>query len=239
MVELRCSVVFVGMVVGGHGAACCRQLIGRRSHFDPCMQGRLGVGRLACGLLIVGSLSCSSLVGSRLCSLHRCSWTWFSLSPRFVLRAAAASLSVEVDVLQPGRAQCVVLVLQRWFASGRPVWVVWWPVSARPAVCGRCSCPYVACFPSGCCFAVCPVSGRPRVWFMCCSHHCGWYVIVCAAQWPACPAVQSVGPWRLCRVGSSCCSCVGLVRYVVTVCRPLMVGRVLRGRKVATIGTTA
>ena len=56
MVELRCSVVSFGMVDGGRGAPLCRQPVGRRSHFDPCMPGRFGVGRLACGLFIAPSL---------------------------------------------------------------------------------------------------------------------------------------------------------------------------------------
>ena len=149
MVESWCSVVLVGMAVGGRGAACCRQPMGSRSRFDPCMPGRLGVRWLACGLFIVGSLSCSSLIGSRLCRPRRCSRKWFSLSSRFVLRVAAACLSGAVDVSRPGRAWCVVLVRLRLFAGGQPVWVAWWPVCARPAVFGRCSCPYVACFPSG------------------------------------------------------------------------------------------
>ena len=122
--------------------------MGRRSRFDPCMPGRLDVARLACGLFIVGSLSCSSLIDSRLCSPRQCSGTWFSLSSWFVLRVAAACLSRAVDVSRPGRDRRVVLVRRRLFASGRPVWVLWWPVWARPAVFGRCSCPYIACFPS-------------------------------------------------------------------------------------------
>ena len=117
MAESWCSVVVVGMVVGGRGAAYCPQPMGRRSRFDPCMPGRLGVGWLACGLFIVGSLSCSSLIGSRLCSPRRCSWTWFSLSSWFVVRLPAACLSGAVDVSRPGRAQCVVLVRRRLFAS--------------------------------------------------------------------------------------------------------------------------
>ena len=44
----------MGMVAGGRGASCCRQPMGRRSRFNPCMPGRLGVGPLACGLFIVG-----------------------------------------------------------------------------------------------------------------------------------------------------------------------------------------
>ena len=111
------------------------------------MPGRLGVGWLACGLFIVGSFPCSSLVGSRLCSPRRCSRAWFSLSSRFVMRVAAACLSGAVDVSRLRRARCVVLVHWRFFASGRPIWVAWWPVWARLAVFGRCSCPYVACFP--------------------------------------------------------------------------------------------
>ena len=37
MVELRCSVVSVGMVPGGRGAPRCRLLVGCRTRFDPCM----------------------------------------------------------------------------------------------------------------------------------------------------------------------------------------------------------
>ena len=127
--------------------------------FRPLQSGQLGVGRLACGLFIVGSLSCNSLVGSRLCSPRRCSRTWFLLSSWFVLRVAAAGLSGAVDVLRPGRTRCVVLVRRCWVASGRPVWVVCCPVWARPAVFGCCSCPYVACFPSGMLFRGVPGFG--------------------------------------------------------------------------------
>ena len=148
MVESWCSVVLVGMAVGGRGAACCRQPMRRRFRFDPCTRGRSGVGRLGCRLFIVGSLTCSSFIGSRLCSQRRCSRTWFSLSPWFVLRVPAACLSGALDVSRPGHAGCVVLVLRRLFAGGQPVWVAWRPVRARLAVFGRCSCPYVACFPS-------------------------------------------------------------------------------------------
>ena len=93
MVEWRCSVVLVGMVVGGRGAACRCQPMGRRSCFDPCMPGRLGAGRFACGLFIVGSLSCSSLIGSRFCSPRRCSRMCFSLSSLVVLRGARVGLA--------------------------------------------------------------------------------------------------------------------------------------------------
>ena len=55
MVELSCSVVFVGMVVGRRGPSWCRQSVGGRSRFDPCMPGQFGVGRLACGLFMVTS----------------------------------------------------------------------------------------------------------------------------------------------------------------------------------------
>ena len=48
-----------------------------------------------------------------------------------------------------------------------------------------------------------------------------------------------VEPWWPCRVGSGCSSCIGPAWYVLTVRRPPMVGCVLRGGKVATIGTTA
>ena len=56
MVELQCSVVSVGMVVGGRGAPWCREPVGRRSRLDPCMPGWFGVGRLACGLFMVALL---------------------------------------------------------------------------------------------------------------------------------------------------------------------------------------
>ena len=122
-------------------------------------------GWVLAGLRVVCSLSallfCSSLVGSRLCSPRRCSRTLFSLSSRFVLRVAAAGLSGAVDVLRLGRARCMVLVRRRWFASGRPVWVVWWPVWAPLAVFGRCSCPYVTCFPPGMLFHGVPSFGTP------------------------------------------------------------------------------
>ena len=146
-------------MVGGRGAACCDQPMGRRSLFDPCMPGWLGVGRLACGLFIVGSLSCSSWIGNWLCSPRRCTRTWFSLSSPFVLRIVAACLSGAVDVSRPGRARCVLLVGRSLFASGRPVWVAWWAVWARLAVFGRCSCPYVACFLSGMLFRCVPGFG--------------------------------------------------------------------------------
>ena len=51
--RVRCSAVFVGMVVGGRGSPRCRQPVGRRSCFDPCTPGWFGVGRLACGLFMV------------------------------------------------------------------------------------------------------------------------------------------------------------------------------------------
>ena len=49
----RVTFLFVGMVVGGRGAPRCRQLVRRRSRFDPCTPGWFGVGRLACGLYTV------------------------------------------------------------------------------------------------------------------------------------------------------------------------------------------
>ena len=155
MVESWCSVVLVGMAVDRRSAACCRQPMGRCCRFDPCMPGDFGVGWLVCGLFIVGSLSCSSFISSPLCSPRRCSRTWFSLSSRFVLRVAAACLSGAVDWSRPGCARCVVLVRRRLFASGQPIWVVWWPVWARPAVSDRCSCPYVAHSSSGMLFWRC------------------------------------------------------------------------------------
>ena len=49
----RVTFLFVGMVVGGLGAPRCRQPVGRRSRFDQCTPGWVGVGRLACGLFTV------------------------------------------------------------------------------------------------------------------------------------------------------------------------------------------
>ena len=86
---------------------------------------------------------------------------------------------------------------------------------------------------------MCPVFGCLRVRLLCCSQYFGWYAVSCVAQWSACPAVGCVGPCWPCRVGSSSSSCVAPVWYVLTVRRPLMVGRVLREGQVATIGTTA
>ena len=126
MVESRRCGAFVGLVAGGRGTACCRQHIGRRSRFDPCMLGWLGVGWLACSLFIVGSFFCSSSVCTRLCQPPysrpvRCGVDCAAARPGvargclccllgFVLRFAVAGPSCVVDVLRPGRAQCVVLV---------------------------------------------------------------------------------------------------------------------------------
>ena len=56
MVQLRCSVVSLGMVAGGRGAPWCRQPVGRRSPSDPCMPGSLRLGQLMCGLFVAGPL---------------------------------------------------------------------------------------------------------------------------------------------------------------------------------------
>ena len=82
------------------------------------------------------------------------------LYSRFVLRFAVAGLSGLVDVLQPGRARCVVLVCR---CRGRQ-----W--SARPGLCGglygpdrpclvAVAVPYVICFPSGVVFRGLPGFG--------------------------------------------------------------------------------
>ena len=44
----------VGIVVDGCSAPWCLPAAGRRSCFNPCMRGGLGVGRPACGLSMVG-----------------------------------------------------------------------------------------------------------------------------------------------------------------------------------------
>ena len=56
MVELRCAVVSVGMVVGVPGSLWCPQPVGRRSRTDSCMSGWFDVGWLACRLFMVVSL---------------------------------------------------------------------------------------------------------------------------------------------------------------------------------------
>ena len=69
MVESRCSVLFVGIVVGGRGAPGCGKAVGRLSRFDPCTPGWFAVGRLACGLFTV-----------RLRLQLRCGWCAIVLS---------------------------------------------------------------------------------------------------------------------------------------------------------------
>ena len=126
MVELQRCVVSEGMVVGGRGAPSCRQSMGWRSCFDPCMPGWFGVGRLACGLFIVGSFSlqlgwymvvlaalrsAGSSWGLSCCSPRRRSRMLSLLSSRLGRRFVAAGLSdVAVIVLRPGRAGRVLLV---------------------------------------------------------------------------------------------------------------------------------
>ena len=118
--------------------------------------------------------------------------------------------------------------------------VVQWPVWACPAAFGRCRLSPTSFVSRQVCFVVVsPVAVCPCVRLLCCCQHFVWFAVVLAAQWLACPAVGCVGPSWPCRVGSGCSSCVGPAWYVLTVRRPLMVGRVLAGRKVATIGTTA
>ena len=56
MVELECSVLSVGMVVGWPGSPWCRQPVGRRFSFDPCIFGWFDVGQLSCCLFMVASL---------------------------------------------------------------------------------------------------------------------------------------------------------------------------------------
>ena len=70
MVELRCVIVFVGVVVGGRGAPWCHQPWGRCSRYDPCMSGWFGVGLFAFGLFAVRVLSGSCVVGAWRCQLR-------------------------------------------------------------------------------------------------------------------------------------------------------------------------
>ena len=140
MVELRCSVVSMGMVVGGRGAPCCRQPVGRRSRFDPCMPGGFDVGRLACGLFMVASLllqrfgwcivvlaalwsACSSL--GLFCCCRRCrvlgsvgSFVRRSVQPVMVSRRGLGLVVASMSdagfvVLRPGCSRRIMLVCRR------------------------------------------------------------------------------------------------------------------------------
>ena len=124
MAESRLCGAFLGMVAGGHGAACCRQHMGRRSRFDPCMPGRLGVGWLACGLFIVGSFFCSSLVGTRLCQQP------YGRPVRRGVDCAAARANVA------GCCLCCLLGLSCGLPW--PACLVWWMCCDRGAPGARC-----------------------------------------------------------------------------------------------------
>ena len=117
--------------------------------------------------------------------------------------------------------------------------VVRWSVWAWRAAFGRRRLSPTSFSCQACSVVVSPVAACPRVWSLCCCQNFVWYAVVFAAQWSACPAIGCVGFWWPCRVGCGCCSCVAPAWYVLTVRRRLMVERVLRGRNVATIGTTA
>ena len=141
MVESRHCVAFVGTVAGGCVASWCRQPMGRRSCFHPCMPGWFRVGRLACGLFIVGSFflqqlgwylavsaalwsACASR-GRLRCSPRQCSWVLSWLSSRLVRRCVVSGLSDVAVVVPPGRARRVVFVRHRRCNQ--------WP--ARPELC--------------------------------------------------------------------------------------------------------
>ena len=150
MVECQRSGVFVGMVVGGHGASFCRQPMGHRSRLDPCMPSPFGVGRLACGLFIVRSFflqqfgwytvvlaalwAAGASWGRLCCSPRQRSQMLSLLCSRLVLRFVVAGLSnVAVIVLRPGCAWRVVMVRRcrgrQWLACpglcGGPYWPGW------------------------------------------------------------------------------------------------------------------
>ena len=256
MVESQRCRAFVGMVASRHGASCCCQPMGRRSRFDPCMPDQFGVGWLACGLFTVESFflqqfgrypvvsaalwsACASW-GQLSCSPRRCSRMSSFLSSRFVLGFAVAGLSDVVVVLRPGRAPRVVLVRRcrgrQWSARRGRCGGVYRPGRPHLVAVG---CPLLFFPVKSVSVVVTPVASCPRVWSLCCCQHFVWYAVVFAAQWSACPAVRCVGQWWPCRVSSGCSSCVGPAWYLLTVRCPLLVRRVLRGRKVATIGTTA
>ena len=142
MVESRRCGAFLGMVAGGRGASWCRQPMGRRSRFDPWMPGWFGVGRLACGLFTVGSFflqqfgwcpavsaplwSTGALRGRLRCSTRRCSRVSSWLSSRSVWRFVVSGPPDVAVLVQPGRAQRVVLVRRRRGSQ--------W--SARSGLCG-------------------------------------------------------------------------------------------------------
>ena len=183
------------------------------SHFNPCMPGRFGVGRLACGLFIVGLFflqqfgwypvlsavlwsACASW-GRLRCSPRLCSRMLSLLSSRLVLRFVVAGLSDVAVVVRPGCARRIVLVrrcrCRQW--------------SARPGLCGG---PYGP--------------GWPRFVAVGCPL-CHLLPVRCVLSW------LCVGPSWPCRVGSGCSSCVGPAWYILTLRRPLTWGVSSGGEK--------
>ena len=138
MVESWPCGAFLGMVAGGRGASCCRRPMGRRSGFDPCMPGRLGVGWLACGLFIVESFSCSSLVGTRLCQ------------PPY---GRPVRRGVDCATARAGVAGCCLCCLLGLFSG------LWWPAYLMWWMCCERGAPSAWCWFAG----VLAASGRP-VW---------------------------------------------------------------------------
>ena len=128
MVELRCSIVSVGMVVGRRGTPWCCPPVGRRPWFDPCMTGWIGAGWYVCGLLVDGLwflqpfgwcivVLAALWAACSLLGLSRCSRLWRRrmlslLSSRLFLGFVAAGSSVFL-VLRPEIAERVVFVRRR------------------------------------------------------------------------------------------------------------------------------
>ena len=233
IVELGFSLVSVGVVVGGCGAPWCRQPVGCRSRFDPCMPGWFGVGRPACGLFAVWSFSlqqfgwymvvlaalrsaCSSTGVSR-CSPRRRSRMLSLLSSRLVLRFVGAGLfDVGVIVLRPRRAWPVVLVRRRRSSQ----WL---------ACLGLCGCRYGPGRPRrvavGCRLrCLFPFLARPRLRLLRCCMHYAWLVLLVGGR--LCRLMVGLSCCWMCwawwRVGfgSGCSGCVGPAGHALVVHHP-------------------
>ena len=189
MVELRCTVVSVGMVVGGRGAPWCCQPVGRRSCFDPCMPSWFGVGRLACGLSMVVSLFlqlsgwCLVVLAAlwSACSwfgLFCCCWRCHVLGCCVDNLCSVGSFARRPACAQPVMVSRCVLGLALAGMSDAGFVVLRPGCGRRVVLVRRCrsrtrsACRGLCCRPHW--------VGRPcapRVWFLwllCCRQHCAW-----------------------------------------------------------------
>ena len=185
----------LGMVIGGRGAPWCCRLVGRRSRSDPCMPGSFGVGWYACALFLVGSWflqrfgwclvvlatlrsACSPLGLSR-CSRRWCSRILSLLLSRLFLGFVGGGLpDVVFSVVQPGRAQHVVLVRHRrsshWSACLGLCGGSYVPGRRRLVPVGR---PLHSLFPVGCVLLWLVRVWRVWVWdcYVVASPMLGWF----------------------------------------------------------------